>query len=411
MAQHVSKHEKLERNKQLQVTSSKNLETYNLGGDRAIYVHSKSIPGVSHSITTLPAADDLEREYRFVHESAPHRKLAQARRQRKKNLLQSKYEELKSIVPYPEVFEAEDATCMDPLFYNELKGSRKYVPVPGYWKSNSGRLFPQGYEKPRYRIPSSIVNTGIPELRRMLRESEREMSLRSKIKERLYPKLGKSLADQRTLHDAFFPDYRKPYMTKYGEVFHPGLEYFMRRSSPGVISSELMEALGIDEKTPPPWLFNMQKYGIPPSYPDAEIPGLNSPIPEGCSYGYQPRGWGEPLVASESQEIVTGLEVVETIYNEENQYTRAIYTEELEERIGGKLDANACHKVLEDETLEIQCKELEINKKEEKTRDEDLTFQEEALDQGSKNDISRVKTESERREKAKKERLYKNIKF
>ena len=47
---------------------------------------------------------------------------------------------------------------------------------------------------------------------------------------------------------------------------------------------------------PPPWLISMQRYGPPPSYPNLKIPGLNAPIPEGCSFGYHAGGWGKPPV-------------------------------------------------------------------------------------------------------------------
>ncbi|XP_043541149.1 splicing factor 3B subunit 2-like [Chiloscyllium plagiosum] len=40
----------------------------------------------------------------------------------------------------------------------------------------------------------------------------------------------------------------------------------------------------------------MQRYGPPPSYPNLKIPGLNSPIPESCSFGYHAGGWGKPPV-------------------------------------------------------------------------------------------------------------------
>ena len=40
----------------------------------------------------------------------------------------------------------------------------------------------------------------------------------------------------------------------------------------------------------------MQRYGPPPSYPNLKIPGLNAPIPEGCSFGYHAGGWGKPPV-------------------------------------------------------------------------------------------------------------------
>lgn len=40
----------------------------------------------------------------------------------------------------------------------------------------------------------------------------------------------------------------------------------------------------------------MQRYGPPPSYPNLKIPGLNAPIPQGCSFGYHAGGWGKPPV-------------------------------------------------------------------------------------------------------------------
>lgn len=49
-------------------------------------------------------------------------------------------------------------------------------------------------------------------------------------------------------------------------------------------------------QVPPPWLIAMQRYGPPPSYPSLKIPGLNVPIPDGCSFGYHAGGWGKPPV-------------------------------------------------------------------------------------------------------------------
>ena len=65
-----------------------------------------------------------------------------------------------------------------------------------------------------------------------------------------------------------------------------------------MLSAELKAALGIQENvvTPPPWLINMQRYGLPPSYPNLRIPGLNAPLPPGATYGYHPGGWGKPPV-------------------------------------------------------------------------------------------------------------------
>ena len=50
------------------------------------------------------------------------------------------------------------------------------------------------------------------------------------------------------------------------------------------------------EGAPPPWLINMQRHGMPPSYPLLKIPGLSAPLPPGASYGYHAGGWGKPPV-------------------------------------------------------------------------------------------------------------------
>ena len=41
------------------------------------------------------------------------------------------------------------------------------------------------------------------------------------------------------------------------------------------MSSALRNALGINDQSPPPWLYNMQRYGPPPAYPNLKIPGVN----------------------------------------------------------------------------------------------------------------------------------------
>lgn len=89
-------------------------------------------------------------------------------------------------------------------------------------------------------------------------------------------------------------------MTQFGDLYYEGKEYETIKSSqfrPGYLSERLREALGMpNEASPPPWLINMQRYGPPPSYPNARIPGLNAPLPQGSSYGYHVGGWGKPPV-------------------------------------------------------------------------------------------------------------------
>lgn len=104
-----------------------------------------------------------------------------------------------------------------------------------------------------------------------------------------------------TTKQAFFQHQTKPEkMTQFGDLYYEGKEYETIKSSqfrPGYLSERLREALGMpNEASPPPWLINMQRYGPPPSYPNARIPGLNAPLPQGSSYGYHVGGWGKPPV-------------------------------------------------------------------------------------------------------------------
>lgn len=68
----------------------------------------------------------------------------------------------------------------------------------------------------------------------------------------------------------------------------------MLEKRPGMISDKLREALGMTPNSPPPWLYNMQRVGMPPSYQTLRIPGMNAPRPPGTEFGYHPGGWGQP---------------------------------------------------------------------------------------------------------------------
>ncbi|XP_061482101.1 splicing factor 3B subunit 2-like, partial [Rhineura floridana] len=109
--------------------------------------------------------------------------------------------------------------------------------------------------------------------------------------------------DYQKLHDAFFKWQTKPKLTIHGDLYYEGkkFETQLKEKKPGDLFHELRIALGMPvgpnaHKVPPPWLIAMQHYGPPPSYPNLKIPGLNSPIPEGCSFGYHTGGWGKPPV-------------------------------------------------------------------------------------------------------------------
>ena len=132
-------------------------------------------------------------------------------------------------------------------------------------------------------------------------EDDAKMSVKQKNRMRVSGKGAGVDVDYRTLYEAFFQHQTKPEnMTDFGDLYYEGKEYETARSSnfrPGFMSEKLREALGMaNEYSPPPWLINMQRYGPPPSYPNARIPGLNAPLPTGASYGYHVGGWGKPPV-------------------------------------------------------------------------------------------------------------------
>ena len=219
-----------------------------------------------------------------------------------KDMLRPSVAELKQRVAHPELVEAHDVTAPDPDFLVYLKGLPGTVPVPRHWgKKRKYLQGKRGVEKPPFALPDFIVKTGICEVRDATAEDDAKMSIKQKNRMRVSGRGGGVDVDYRTLYEAFFVHQTKPEgMTGFGQLYYEGKEYENARSSayrPGFMSDRLREALGMaNEHSPPPWLINMQRYGPPPSYPNAQIPGLNAPLPPGAGYGYHVGGWGKPPV-------------------------------------------------------------------------------------------------------------------
>jgi splicing factor 3B subunit 2 len=212
--------------------------------------------------------------------------------------------QLKQLVSRPDVVEMQDVTARDPRLLVHLKAARNSVPVPRHWcykrKYLQGK---RGIEKTPFELPDFIKATGIEEMRAALQEKEDQKTLKSKMREKVRPKMGKIDIDYQKLHDAFFRFQTKPKMTIHGDLYYEAKEFEtkLREKKPGNLSDDLKMALGMpigsnSDKVPPPWLIAMQRYGPPPSYPNLKIPGLNAPIPESCMFGYHAGGWGKPPV-------------------------------------------------------------------------------------------------------------------
>lgn len=246
----------------------------------------------------------IELELKDDEETANADGSAKLSKRKLKALTRMSIAELKQNVTHPELVEMHDVTARDPILLLQLKSTRNSVPVPRHWcykrKYLQGK---RGFEKPPFKLPEFIRRTGIQEMREAVQEKEDAKSLKSKMREKIRPKMGKIDIDYQKLHDAFFKWQTKPNLTMHGDLYYEGKEFETRLKDkkPGDLTTELRSALGMPtgpnaSKCPPPWLIAMQRYGPPPSYPNLKIPGLNAPIPEGCSFGYHAGGWGKPPV-------------------------------------------------------------------------------------------------------------------
>merc|ERR1712013_692468 len=170
--------------------------------------------------------------------------------------------ELKQLVARPDVVEMHDVTARDPRLLVHLKSTRNTVPVPRHWcfkrKYLQGK---RGIEKPPFDLPDFIKKTGIMEMREALQEKEDAKGVKSKMREKVRPKLGKIDIDYQKLHDAFFKWQTKPKMTLHGDLYYEGKEFEIRlkEKKPGDLSDDLRTALGMPvgpnaHKVPPPWL-------------------------------------------------------------------------------------------------------------------------------------------------------------
>ncbi|KAB7496644.1 Splicing factor 3B subunit 2 [Armadillidium nasatum] len=263
--------------------------------------------------------------------------------------------ELKQTVSRPDVVEMHDVTAKDPKLLVHLKATRNTVSVPRHWcfkrKYLQGK---RGIEKPPFELPDFIKRTGIMEMRALLQEKEDQKTLKAKMRDKVRPKMGKIDIDYQKLHDAFFKWQSKPKMTIHGDLYYEGKEFEtkMKDKKPGEMSDDLRISLGMPiganaHKVPPPWLIAMQRYGPPPSYPNLKIPGLNAPIPEGCSFGYHAGGWGKPPVDN------MGKPIYGDVFGTQNKDLDVpLPEEEVERTLWGELESESEESEIEDEEEE-----------------------------------------------------------
>ncbi|KAG7341494.1 protein of unknown function DUF3582 containing protein [Nitzschia inconspicua] len=228
-----------------------------------------------------------------------------------REMLRPTVADLKRRVARPDLVEAHDITAADPDFLIALKGIPGTAKVPRHWGRKRKYLQgKRGFEKPPFKLPDFIIKTGIAEIRDTIAEDEAKQSAKQKNRGRVNPKMGNMDVDYGVLYEAFFKYQTKPTnLTKFGDLYYEGkeLETNTDIKPGGPYSKKLLEALAMaGNDAPPPWLFNMQRYGPPPSYPNLAIPGLNAPLPFGCTYGYHPGGFGKPPVDAYGRPLYGG---------------------------------------------------------------------------------------------------------
>ena len=222
-------------------------------------------------------------------------------RRKLKESLRPSVADLKKKVDRPDLVEWWDVTAKDPEFLVFLKSCRNTVQVPSHWCQKRRYLQgKRGYVKAPFELPAYIADTGIGKMRETVAEKDDSRTLKAKMRAARMGKLGKLSLDYQRLHEAFFKFQTKPAnLSIIGRLYYEGKEFevTVKEKRPGYLSSELKEALGMENPLiPPPWLLNMQRHGPPPSYPHLKIPGLNCQIPEGAQWGFQPGGWGRPPI-------------------------------------------------------------------------------------------------------------------
>ncbi|KAI5957275.1 sap145 [Candida jiufengensis] len=182
----------------------------------------------------------------------------------------------------PELVEPYDVDAQDPFLLVYLKSQPNTIPVPAHWSSKRDYLSSKrGIERPPFKLPKFIRDTGIEEMRQVINPDDKTM--KQQQREKFQVKLGKLDIDYNKLYRAFFQNQTKPRVSKFGELYEEGKELIdemtleIKNFKPGVISSELRHALGMsdDVNVKPAWITIMEDIGKPPSYKELIIPGLD----------------------------------------------------------------------------------------------------------------------------------------
>ncbi|CAL9736080.1 cold sensitive U2 snRNA suppressor 1 [Monosporozyma servazzii] len=226
-----------------------------------------------------------EKEVVDNHEETP----AQPSKRKLRKLNKPSLIDLKSQVTHPEIIEWYDCDAPYPFLNATIKSTKNVVRVPSHWQTKreylSGRSL---LNKKPFELPDIMKQTDIETMRSVLpgEEPVEEESIKGMSRARIQPKLGALDIDFKKLYDIFFklgstwkPDVLLPFGDLYFENrnLHEESEWrkIKRSMRPGKISKNLRDIMGLEDGQLPPWCHKMNKLGMPPSYPNMKIAGLN----------------------------------------------------------------------------------------------------------------------------------------
>lgn len=205
-----------------------------------------------------------------------------------------------------ELVEPHDGNAEDPVFTVSLKYChRGSVSVPRHWD----RLRP---------FLSNVVDRSAAAV------VPRAMKVLDVKKQRADRQHGASSVDQLMFMSTFLSgsplkrrDFgvREPLLLR-GDLFYerrwlgtPSEFPFLNEFTPGKLSVELSQALGLaSPESPPPWLRSMQAARrLPPAYPYGFYAGVNAPIPLHSRQGGGGNEWGSVLLTKNDTVLFPGV--------------------------------------------------------------------------------------------------------
>lgn len=273
-----------------------------------------------------------ESEYDTDLESDSEKPLS--KRQRRK-LEKIPIAELKAATNYPQLVEWHDPDGPDPFMVVTLKSMPNYVDAPSHWQQKKDYLSSKrSSEKPPYRLPKFIYDTGIAEMRNHDPESLKKLQ-----RDRIQPKMGKLDIDYQKLHDAFYKHQTKPKLLAFGELYYEGREKSdqyreeVAQMRPGKISRTLRSAVGMpeNESAEPPWTTLMRELGKPPAYENCVVPGVDVAY-NNKGYTFKDSdNWGKlDLLQNTWGELEEGEDSAEEVLESEQESEEDVHEREVE---------------------------------------------------------------------------------